>query len=85
MDLPGEYALAREHVRLLDFAVIGGRSSEKGFLYETGAFGQRSDLLEERFWPRIPVFETTIRYLGGLLGAYDLVSRFSFPLSCWLG
>ena len=29
--------------------------------------------------PRIPVFETTIRYLGGLLGAYD-VSEHKYPV-----
>lgn len=36
--------------------------------------GQRTEMLEDRYWPRLPVFETTIRYLGGLLSAFDLVS-----------
>ncbi|KAL7410255.1 glycoside hydrolase [Mrakia frigida] len=72
LSLPSEYSLAREHVRLLDFDTISGRSTTKGFLYETGNFGGRSDVLEERYWPSLPVFETTIRYLGGLLSAYDL-------------
>ncbi|PWN19063.1 seven-hairpin glycosidase [Microstroma glucosiphilum] len=55
MDLPGEYDLARSHVRDIDFALIGG---------ERSAYGSSDG--------RLPVFETAIRYLGGMLAAYDL-------------
>lgn len=55
MDLPGEYELARSHVRDIDFALVGG---------ERSAYGSSDG--------RLPVFETAIRYLGGMLAAYDL-------------
>lgn len=55
MDLPHEYDLARQHVRDIDFHMVGGDRSAYGH-----ADGQ------------IPVFETSIRYLGGFLSAYDL-------------
>ena len=55
MDLPVEYDYARQHVRDIDFHLIGGGRS---------AYGSADG--------RIPVFETSIRYLGGFLSAYDL-------------
>ncbi|KAE8241831.1 hypothetical protein A4X06_0g7385 [Tilletia controversa] len=55
LDLPDEYDYARQHVRDVDFHLVGGTRSAYG-----SADGQ------------IPVFETAIRYLGGLLSAYDL-------------
>ncbi|CEH17862.1 Mannosyl-oligosaccharide alpha-1,2-mannosidase and related glycosyl hydrolases [Ceraceosorus bombacis] len=55
MDLPEEYDLARQHVRDIDFGLVGGSRS---------AYGSSDG--------RVPVFETSIRYLGGLLSAYDL-------------
>jgi mannosyl-oligosaccharide alpha-1,2-mannosidase len=55
MELPEEYNYARQHVRDVDFHLVGGSRS---------AYGSSDG--------RIPVFETAIRYLGGLLSAYDL-------------
>lgn len=57
MNLTDEYRLARTHVRQVDFTTVLGESS---------AYGRREDKLT------VPVFETIIRYLGGLLSAYDL-------------
>ena len=57
MNLTEEYRLARTHVRQIDFTTVLGESS---------AYGARTDSLS------VPVFETIIRYLGGLISAYDL-------------
>ena len=51
-----EYALARTHVQALDFTQLSGSGS---------AYGRMDGIT-------LPTFETNIRYLGGLLGAYDL-------------
>lgn len=55
--LTEEYSLARTHVRQVDFTVILGARSAYGPVDELGS---------------VPVFESIIRYLGGLLSAYDL-------------
>ena len=57
MNLTQEYSYARVHVRQIDFTTVLG---------ERSAYGKRENSLT------LPVFETTIRYLGGLLSAYDL-------------
>lgn len=57
MNLTQEYSYARVHVRQIDFTTVLG---------ERSAYGKRENSLT------VPVFETTIRYLGGLLSAYDL-------------
>lgn len=58
MNLTSEYDLCRPHIRQLDFTLLMGTRS---------AYSPASLL-----FPTIPVFETVIRYLGGLLGAYDI-------------
>lgn len=57
LNLTDEYSLARTHVRQIDFSKIVGEKS---------VYGQLKD------GRTVPVFETVIRYLGGLLSAYDL-------------
>jgi len=57
LNLTEEYSLARTHVRHIDFTTISGEKS---------VYGQLKDSRT------VPVFETIIRYLGGLLSAYDL-------------
>ena len=58
LNLTEEYSLARAHVRQIDFSIILGESSVYG-----------GKLQDSR---TVPVFETIIRYLGGLISAYDL-------------
>ncbi|KAH8917332.1 glycoside hydrolase family 47 protein [Atractiella rhizophila] len=60
MNLTHEYALARTHVSQIDFTLLAGTSSAYGSLSATA--------------PTLPLFETSIRYLGGLLSAHDLSS-----------
>ena len=57
MNLTREYSFARTHVRQIDFTAVQGERSAYG-AKETGA--------------TVPVFESIIRYLGGLISAYDL-------------
>lgn len=57
LNLTEEYSLARTHVRQIDFTTISGEKS---------VYGQLKDSRT------VPIFETIIRYLGGLLSAYDL-------------
>lgn len=66
LDLPQEFSLARDHVRELTFGIINGASWTDGQVLEEDA--SEKDVRH----PQLPVFETTIRYLGGLLGAYEL-------------
>lgn len=56
MGLTKEYDYARTHVKALDFTLLTGGAS---------AYGSADGVT-------IPTFETCIRYLGGLLGAYDV-------------
>ncbi|CDZ96298.1 1, 2-alpha-mannosidase [Phaffia rhodozyma] len=70
LGLPEEYSLAREHVRQLDFGIISGKHWRKGI-----RFGRNKDYEPGKSpYPWLAVFETTIRYLGGLISAYDLTS-----------
>lgn len=57
LNLTEEYSLARTHVRQIDFSKIVGEKSVYGSLKDART---------------VPIFETVIRYLGGLLSAYDL-------------
>jgi mannosyl-oligosaccharide alpha-1,2-mannosidase len=57
MNLTSEYSLARTHVRQIDFTLVQNEQS----LYNKD--GEPTN---------VPVFETIIRYLGGLISAYDL-------------
>jgi mannosyl-oligosaccharide alpha-1,2-mannosidase len=57
LNLTDEYSLARTHIRQIDFTMVLGEKS---------VYGQLKDSRT------VPVFETIIRYLGGLLSAYDL-------------
>lgn len=57
MNLTEEYSLARTHVRQIDFTQSLG---------ERSAYGAKGDT------NTIPFFETVIRYLGGLISAYDM-------------
>lgn len=66
LDLPQEFSLARDHVRELNFGIINGASWTDGQVLEEDASEKNVR------HPQLPVFETTIRYLGGLLGAYEL-------------
>ncbi|CED84698.1 1, 2-alpha-mannosidase [Phaffia rhodozyma] len=61
MGLQDEYIYARKHVRELDFGIISGINWDKG-----------PDSLGRKDVASIHAFETVIRYMGGLLGAYDL-------------
>lgn len=73
LGLEEEYDLCRPHVNQLNLHWVKGRDWSQGY------FAPKSDKEGEAPWtiPRdrtatIPVFETGIRYLGGLLGAYDI-------------
>ncbi|CAH7673567.1 glycoside hydrolase [Phakopsora pachyrhizi] len=69
MNMTQEYNYARNHVRALDWGhVIDFSTINRGrHLTKTEEF---SKLKFER--PLIPFFETVIRYMGGLISAYDL-------------
>ncbi|KAI5475259.1 class I alpha-mannosidase, glycoside hydrolase family 47 protein, partial [Pseudohyphozyma bogoriensis] len=76
MGLQDEYNLAREHVRDLDFTLLLPRSPA---CYDFAALAENLPPVEKLGKMHsclspysIPVFETIIRYLGGLLSAYDL-------------
>ncbi|EGG03425.1 family 47 glycoside hydrolase [Melampsora larici-populina 98AG31] len=60
MDLPKEYEYARDHVRSIDWSKTLNIQTIKS---------QRSPPSSD---PTIPLFETVIRYLGGLIPAYEL-------------
>lgn len=66
LDLPAEFSLAREHVRQVSFGIVGGASWVDGLVFNSDASSR------DTRHPQLGVFETTIRYLGGLLGGYEL-------------
>lgn len=73
LGFPDEYNLCRPHVNQVNFDWIGGRDWRHGYTIRAESIGVERDIDT----PRdnnvgLPVFETGIRYLGGLLGAYDL-------------
>lgn len=80
MGLQDEYNECREHVNRLDFRLVEGKDWAYGYrpspsvvaddsapeyLRRPHKAGRATDI-------KLRVFETHIRYLGGLLGAYDL-------------
>jgi mannosyl-oligosaccharide alpha-1,2-mannosidase len=77
MGFSDEYNLCRPHVNQLNFNWVGGRDWSRGFVSEAPATDDDETPAETWAVQRdrgvaLPVFETGIRYLGGLLGAYDL-------------
>ena len=65
-----EYALARTHVRAIDFTFAFSESYsrmyQKLFVLHTKSF---VDYIQSQ---NVPTFETCIRYLGGFIAAHDL-------------
>ena len=77
MGLSDEYNLCRPHVNQVNFEWVNGRDWAKGYVSEAPPTDDEETPSETWSVPRdkfigLPVFETSIRYLGGLLGAYDL-------------
>lgn len=80
MGFNDEYNLCRPHVNQLNFHWVDGRDWSQGYLSPEPIFKGDEDQREPaESWGvlrdrtvNIPVFETGIRYLGGLIGAYDL-------------
>ncbi|KAL7424310.1 hypothetical protein Q5752_001900 [Cryptotrichosporon argae] len=71
MGFPDEYTLCRPHVNQLNFDWVRGRDWARNYVDEADPEGDVWVALRDRS-VGLPVFETGIRYLGGLLGAYDL-------------
>ncbi|WVR05504.1 hypothetical protein IAU60_002522 [Kwoniella sp. DSM 27419] len=72
MGFSDEYNLCRPHVNQLNFAWVGGRDWNQSYVSEDyGLTGTVYAVGRDR-GVALGVFETGIRYLGGLLGAYDL-------------
>lgn len=74
MGLEDEYNLCRPHVNQLNLHWVSGRDWSQGYVApdnESDDKGIPWSIGRDRT-ATIPVFETGIRYLGGLLGAYDL-------------
>lgn len=77
LGLSDEYNICRPHVNQVNFHWINGRDWSAGYTSEAPATDDDETPSETWSVPRdprvgLPVFETSIRYLGGLLGAYDL-------------
>ena len=77
MGLSDEYNLCRPHVNQLKFQWVDGRDWSQGYVSEPQPTDDEEDPKEVWMVVRdkavaLPVFETAIRYLGGLLGAFDL-------------
>ena len=74
MGLSDEYNLCRPHVNQLNFHWTNGRDWHQGYISEesTGDESAETWSVPRDGMTNLPVFETSIRYLGGLLSAYDL-------------
>ena len=80
MGLEDEYNECREHVNRLDFRLVEGKDWAYGYRPSPSSVGNESIPAYLRRPHKagratdfkLRVFETHIRYLGGLLGAYDL-------------
>jgi len=77
MGFEDEYNLCRPHINQVNFHWLGGRDWSQGYVSEPQPTDDDEDPKEVWTVVRdtstsLPVFETTIRYLGGMLGAYDL-------------
>ncbi len=74
MGLEDEYNYARPFVNQLNFHWVKGRDWSQGYISpesEKNSKGERWKITRDKS-VGMQVFETGIRYLGGLLGAYDL-------------
>ncbi|KAK4689123.1 hypothetical protein P7C73_g984, partial [Tremellales sp. Uapishka_1] len=78
MGFDDEYTLCRPHVNQLNFQWVGGRDWSQGFV-AAGSETSDGDEVPDDYWAimrdknvGLGVFETGIRYLGGMIGAYDL-------------
>lgn len=74
MGLEDEYNLARPFVNQLNFHWIKGRDWSQGYVAPESERDKNGKLwtISRDKTTGMQVFETGIRYLGGLLGAYDL-------------
>ncbi|ORX33405.1 glycosyl hydrolase family 47-domain-containing protein [Kockovaella imperatae] len=77
MGLSDEFNLCRAHVNQINFHWFEGRDWSQGYSSEPSPTDDDETPAEIWSMPRdrtvlLPVFETSIRYLGGLLSAYDL-------------
>ena len=77
MGFSDEFNLCRPHVNQLNFHWHNGRDFSQGYVSEPSPTDDEETPVETWSVPRdkataFPVFETSIRYLGGLLSAYDL-------------
>ncbi|WVO14368.1 hypothetical protein L204_102001 [Cryptococcus depauperatus] len=71
MEFSEEYNLCRSHINQLNFHWINGRDWSQGYISEPLSDGEVFALMRDKT-VGLPVFEVSIRYLGGLIGAYDL-------------
>ncbi|ODN87438.1 mannosyl-oligosaccharide 1,2-alpha-mannosidase [Cryptococcus wingfieldii CBS 7118] len=71
MGFSEEYNLCRPHINQLKFQWVNGRDWSQGFVSDEINNGEVWAVQRDKV-TGLPVFETGIRYLGGLLGAYDL-------------
>lgn len=72
MGFSNEYNLCRPHVNQLNFHWVNGRDWNDGYVSEELSGSGEVYALNRDKTVGLAVFETGIRYLGGLLGAYDL-------------
>ncbi|OCF39186.1 mannosyl-oligosaccharide 1,2-alpha-mannosidase [Kwoniella heveanensis CBS 569] len=71
MGFSDEYNLCRPHVNQLNFNWVTGRDWNNTYVSEDTTIGAVYAVARDK-GVGLGVFETGIRYLGGLLGAYDL-------------
>ncbi|OCF71491.1 mannosyl-oligosaccharide 1,2-alpha-mannosidase [Kwoniella mangroviensis CBS 8886] len=72
MGFSDEYNLCRAHINQVNFHWVNGRDWSSGYITEDEEGTGEVYALPRDKGVGLPVFETGIRYLGGLLGAYDL-------------
>ncbi|KAK8869481.1 hypothetical protein IAR55_000046 [Kwoniella newhampshirensis] len=72
MGLSDEYNLCRPHVNQLKFEWVTGRDWSQGYVSDDVEGKGEVYAMQRDRTVGLAVFETGIRYLGGLLGAYDL-------------
>lgn len=76
MGFSDEYNLCRPHVNQLNFHWIHGKDWYEGYVFDPSSIrgAESSEPIEipRDKQVRMGIFETGIRYFGGLLGAYDL-------------
>ncbi|WWC89685.1 uncharacterized protein L201_004610 [Kwoniella dendrophila CBS 6074] len=72
MGFSEEYNLCRPHINQLNFHWVNGRDWSSAYVTEDDEVTGEVYAMARDRGVGLPVFETGIRYLGGLLGAYDL-------------